>query len=343
MRPRRRLPYAQWPEADRRMWRDLFAEGDILDDGGPLAHLRPATRGIHETSYAFWLGWLRDQGVDLDEETPLERASERRLREYRSSLDRLALGTRAQQFYRLYLTLAAAFPDQDWSRLRTAATGLQRQQSRAAARTGPADLPPVAEVVALGEALIAEAQSRGELKPDERAVRARDGAAILLLTYCPLRIGNLGRLEMGRSLIRTEAGFVISFEPEETKSGAPILFALPRRPDRALRIWLDEFRPCIARSSQSGAHVWISKAGAPMPPYKLSERIADATSLKLGARLSAHRFRSLAATTVAEAAPDHTKLIRPLLTHRSNKVADIHYNRAKMAKAVSRWRRVIEK
>ena len=183
--------------------------------------------------------------------------------------------------------------------------------------------------------MIAEAQSHGVLNPDERAVRARDGAAILFLTYCPLRIGNLGRLEIGRSLIRTEAGFVISFEPEETKSGAPIIVALPRRADRALRLWLDGFRPKIAQSPRSGAHVWISKSGAPMSPYKLSERIAELTARRLGTRLSAHRFRSLAATTVAEAAPDQAKLIRPLLSHRSNKVADIHYNRANMAKAVA--------
>ena len=342
MRTRRRLPFEEWPEADRRLWRDLFAESDFLDEGGPLAHLRPATRGIHKTAYAFWLGWLRDQGVNLDKETPLERASEARLREYHASLERLALGTRAQQFYRLYRTLAAAFPQHDWSRLRAAAARLQREQSRAAGRTNFADLPPVSDVVALGEALIDEAQSLGALNQGERAVRARDGAAILLLTYCPLRIGNLGRLEIGRSLVRMETGFVISFEPEETKSGAPIIFALPRRADQALRLWLDEFRPKIARFPQSGAHVWISKSGAPTPPYKLSERIADLTARRLGTRLSAHRFRSLAATTAAEAAPDQAKLIRPLLSHRSNKVADIHYNRANMAKAVANWGKVID-
>ena len=141
--------------------------------------------------------------------------------------------------------------------------------------------------------MIAEAQSHGVLNPDERAVRARDGAAILFLIYCPLRIGNLGRLEIGRSLVRMEAGFVISFEPDETKSGAP------------------------------------------MSPYKLSEHIAELTARRFGTRLSAHRFRSLAATTAAEAAPDQAKLIRPLLSHRSNKVADIHYNLANMAKAVA--------
>ena len=190
--------------------------------------------------------------------------------------------------------------------------------------------------------MIAEAQSHGVLNPDERAVRARDGAAILFLIYCPLRIGNLGRLEIGRGLFRTEAGFIISFEPEETKFGEPIIFALPRRADPALRLWLDEFQPFIARSSHSGAHVWISKSGAPMSPYKLSERIADLTAQRLGTRLSAHRFRSLAATTAAEAAPDQAKLIRPLLSHRSNKVADIHYNRANMAKAVANWGKVID-
>ncbi len=78
-RQRRRLRVADWPDADRAMWAELFRTGDILDGAGPLAHLRPATRGIHETAYAFWLGFLRDAGVDLAAEAPVERMTDARL------------------------------------------------------------------------------------------------------------------------------------------------------------------------------------------------------------------------------------------------------------------------
>ncbi|MEX2520352.1 MAG: tyrosine-type recombinase/integrase [Paracoccaceae bacterium] len=339
---RRRLRTEDWPETDLAMWAELFRSGDILDGAGPLAHLRPATRGIHETAYAFWLGFLRDKGLDLAVEPPVDRMTGARLLAYLDALEGLSLASKAQRVHRLYLTLRAAAPARDWTRLRTAALRLQRLESRAGARRLPATELSAARLVELGAALIREAQEHPALDPISRALCARDGAAILLLAYCPLRIGNFARLESGRSLLATGDGYAITIEPEEAKAGRSITMSIPAPAARALRLWLDDHRPALAREDRSGRAVWLARTGAPYAPYKLSERIATITRQRLGVAISAHRFRACAATTIAEIAPEQARIIQPLLAHSTANVADKAYNRARMRSAVERYGEAIE-
>ena len=41
---RKQLPFLEWPPDIRRRWEAAFVNGDFLDEGGPGAHLAPATR-----------------------------------------------------------------------------------------------------------------------------------------------------------------------------------------------------------------------------------------------------------------------------------------------------------
>ncbi|QIE56621.1 hypothetical protein G5B40_14965 [Pikeienuella piscinae] len=79
------------------------------------------------------------------------------------------------------------------TRLKTAVLRLQRLESRAGARRLPAAEVSAATLVQLGAALVREAQDDPGLDPVARAVRARDGAAILLLAYCPLRMSTFSK------------------------------------------------------------------------------------------------------------------------------------------------------
>ncbi len=108
--PRRRLPMAQSPTADRAIWDALFREGDILDGSGPLTHLRPATRGIHAMAVSFWLGFLASDGVDLAAEAPMDRITDARLERYLGALDGLSSASKAQWVHRLWLTSTPRHP-----------------------------------------------------------------------------------------------------------------------------------------------------------------------------------------------------------------------------------------
>lgn len=321
MRSRRALPFDAWPPADRAMWEALVADGDILDGRGPFAHLRPASRALRRHAYGFWLGFLAGSGVDLAAEAPADRMTEPRLRGYLASLEGLQPGTLARQIVNFSLVMKAAAPARDWAQLSAAAARLQRIEARRSRRRHPAAEISAAQLATLGAALIDEADSSDAGDAVARAVLARDGAAIAILSHLPLRIGNLAALEIGTSLTADDAGYSVRFEPESTKAGRAIEARLPPRAADALARYLAH-RPTLAHPTRSGQALWLTRTGAPYPAYKFSERIATVTRQRLGVRISAHRFRICVATTIAEIAPEHAPIIRPLLGHATGAVAD---------------------
>lgn len=65
--PRKQLPFAEWPDADRRAWNSILREGDILDDArGNASHWSPATRRTNFKNIARFQGWRSSTGR-LDE------------------------------------------------------------------------------------------------------------------------------------------------------------------------------------------------------------------------------------------------------------------------------------
>lgn len=333
MSARRKLGFALWPEADRAMWAALVRNGDLLDGRGPFAHLRPATIGVRRTGYAFWLGFLADQGADLSAEPPSARVSDARLWAYLASLEGLSPGSQAQRVVSLHLVLRAAAPRRDWSRLAAAAARLQRIEGRRSRTRSAAAQVSAMDLAALGLTLIDEAERMTDLDPVLRAVRARDGAAICALACFPLRIGNFAALEIGRTLIDLGDAYAIRIEPEAAKAGRAIEAVAPEPAGRVLRVYLERHRPALA-TRRSGRAVWLAKSGVPYSAYKFSERIATVTAERLGVRVSAHRFRTCAAATIAELAPERAEIIRALLAHSTAKVGDRAYNQASMRRAV---------
>ena len=60
----------QWPTPDRDLVDQLFAGGGLLDDRGPLAHVRPASRTKVTQTYARWMGWVAGEAPEALEDPP---------------------------------------------------------------------------------------------------------------------------------------------------------------------------------------------------------------------------------------------------------------------------------
>ena len=57
--PKMQLPYAAWPEEDRKRWSAANKSGaDPFDDCGPAAHLAEPTRRALQASYGRFLGFV---------------------------------------------------------------------------------------------------------------------------------------------------------------------------------------------------------------------------------------------------------------------------------------------
>jgi len=88
--------------------------------------------------------------------------------------------------------------------------------------------------------------------------------------------------------------------------------------------------------------LWITEYGTDASPGVVADRICDETKRFLGVRISPHRFRHCAATSIATARPELATLIRPLLGHGSGGTADRYYNRAEMGSASRRYSTVMQ-
>jgi hypothetical protein len=80
-KPKLHLPFADWPEIDRRMW------GAAVDNDDPFAD-DPAGRLSQRTLHKYWMGWRRFLGFltitepDALEKNPLERLTTERVRRF---------------------------------------------------------------------------------------------------------------------------------------------------------------------------------------------------------------------------------------------------------------------
>jgi hypothetical protein len=59
----RSLPLSEWPEADRRAWREACRPGLRLKPGGRASRLREVSREDYENRYGAFLGFLQRKHV----------------------------------------------------------------------------------------------------------------------------------------------------------------------------------------------------------------------------------------------------------------------------------------
>jgi integrase/recombinase XerD len=176
-------------------------------------------------------------------------------------------------------------------------------------------------------------KSDQESRPGQRAVTYRDGLLIAFLALQPLRLRNVAGLELGHSLIKVGDSWLITIPATGTKTHAPIEVPWPDVLLDSLEHYLAEIRPVLARRRRrspipAGSELWISAEGRPLSQKRLSAAIALRTKAALGIRLTPHRFRDAAATTLAIEDPLHVRAAAPLLGHASLSTTERYFQKA---------------
>lgn len=321
------LPLESWPEADRRMWDGLVAQGGLLDEAGALSHVRETTRQGLLMRYRQWLGWLEDVDPTALTELPEVRATAERLGRWVESLSHTAPVSRLSTVDGVLRVLTAAAPNQDWSRPNRLRMVLRRM-----ARHAQSDrkVGRVLSSAVLLEAGLRHAGVGADAAPTplEAAIRCRDGAMIATLAAMPMRRRAFADLEVGRSLEVTENELHVHLSPDMTKNGRPWSAAVPEAVAPVLLRYLQEARPMLLahpRGAGASDALWITDTGVPFRAGYLADRIMRVTKALLGVPVSPHLFRDAAATTLSRASPEDARLIRPLLAHASFGIAERHY------------------
>lgn len=331
------LPPTEWPAVDQQLWARLCRQGGPLDDRGAFAQLREATLTTRAAHYGRWIRWL----VVTESETlnlpPAERVTAARLKAWLEDLAHTAPVSQRSFVDSVMAVACAADLARDWTpelRLRRALRA-RANASRSCRKEGRI----------LSSEMLFDSGRRlaNEEAPKlggciRRAIAIRDGAMIAMLALMPMRRRAFAGLRLGVSILAQEAGYTIALPGDLTKSGLPWEADVPHPAAELLRSYLCWARPVFAeRGGNSDDHLWLGFKGKGLGGNQLGAIVAARTRQMTGTAVSPHLFRDAAATTLARHSPQASRLIRPVLAHTTDGVAERHYIHATSIDAGRRY------
>ena len=331
----RALPLARWPAPDRDAWDTAHRRPDFLEIGGHGASWRPASQVAARGSYGRWLGWLKEQGVILEDEAPADRITSVRVRSYITFLQQgRSTMTVASYLGILCMVVLAIFPENDWHWLKAVQTSMQRRS--APSRNKRERLVPADQLMQLGLDLTEAAKQTldqlGESDVNARQLVAaardyRDGLTIALLALRPLRVKNLLAIEIGQHLRQSGGRPTLHFTASETKNGRSLDAVWPESLQPALTHYLQKVRPRLIAakapidpahpSRPLGAKLWVAQGGTPLTAGGLYKALGRHTRRRFGHAINAHLFRDCVASTMANQDPNRCRYAAQLLGHRN--------------------------
>ena len=346
------MPVTAWPEPDRVAWTAAFAPLELLDDKPNGAVLRLPTRNALETCYARFLIYVKVSDPEALV-LPLEaRATRDRVRAYVNELlEQLSVLTVYGYAVRLKRALQLLCPNAEWSWMDPMLRKLNKR-ARRAGHTRPRPVLSPNKLFAYGIALMKQAEAeappvdvRGDYaRGDEAVLRAelfRDGLCIAFLAARPLRLKNMLGLEISVNFLSAASGYAVDLTGAETKTHAPLAFPVPVRLVPFIRRYLETYRPLLAvgphgvaaGDTEQANALWLTRSGRRLPGDSFATMISNRTTQHFGVRLTPHRFRHCAATSIAENNPEDFHIIRIILGHTTGATAQKHYIEARNRQA----------
>lgn len=202
------------------------------------------------------------------------------------------------------------------NRLRTTGVTSDANRTRLAPLKDEANL---AKLFLLPFALEREvAKLKSPIRPD--ALLMQLAVALMILTFCPLRIASLCAIRIDRHLTwsRPNIGgkLTLEFAEGELKNGEPASLPLPIECARIIRVYLSRFRPLLATSDSPflfcGAFDNTSKLTT-----VLSTQIKRIIFDRTGFDVNPHLYRHVVHLVVLKRFPGAFAMIARILTHRS--------------------------
>ncbi len=318
------LKPADWPVIDQQRWRDARSVKGFLSGSRPARAWSPKRCHIVEQGYGQWLSFLARIGQLDPAQSPEARATPERIEAFVTQLQqRVAPWSAAMMVQGLQRMLAVTAPAHDWSWLSVAVANLKRLAKPSRDRL--AHMVDPRQLYHLGLDLMEEAARNVDQHRYHAATMGRDGLMIAMLACCPVRIGNLTQIAIGKHLLFDNGRYRLSFE--KTKTDRPFDGELPPeltpRVDEYLRVHRANL---LARGNGEVTDLlWIDRWGQPMLEHSIRAQIKIRTADAFGRHVWPHLFRAIAATGFVDHAPEDAALVPDLLGHASTQTAHKYY------------------
>jgi integrase len=175
------------------------------------------------------------------------------------------------------------------------------------------------EVVNLPAALMAQARLLREQAPVKAAVLAQLAVAIAILTFAPVRLGNLVQIRLDQNLMKPgglDTPYMLVFPDYDVKNRVNLEFPLDDALTTLIDEYIREFRSTLLRGSNE---LWLfpGESGGCKDAKTLSEQITERIEKATGLFITVHQFRHAAAAIWLKHHPGDYETVRRMLGHRN--------------------------
>jgi integrase len=174
------------------------------------------------------------------------------------------------------------------------------------------------EVVALPNRLMHEARTAKDHAPIKAAVSAQLAVAVGILTFAPIRLGNLISIELGQNLIKpggVQTPYWLVFPRYDVKNRVDLNFQFDQPLTDLLDEYIHEYRPALLRGTK-GSWLFPGEGGRPKSTLMFGKQITERIQKAVGLRITPHQFRHAAAAIYLKHRPGDYETVRRLLGHR---------------------------
>jgi integrase/recombinase XerD len=327
------LPLREWPAADRLSWHLGLTRAIPFTQRVRPVKWQAGYRAECEKDFGVYLRWLRDsEGVSL--ETSL---AERITREnvvkfirWHRALN-YAPTTIAFRVERLHLVMYVMAPDNDWRWFFSVRRALRRAVRESV--KFESGLPEVSTLWQLGWTLMKSAGDIEVRYEERRATRFRTGLMIAMLAACPCRIASFMAMSINKNLFKRGPQYRVAFHRDQTKTRRPFESPLPPELTSPIDEYLTRYRPMLMERQGTQEQietdaVWVSIRHGRLSAQAFRGQLRKLSQEHLKVRMSPHRFRHAAATSIARHDPANAHIIRSVLGHSSSASGREYYDLA---------------
>ncbi len=183
------------------------------------------------------------------------------------------------------------------------------------------------EVISLPNDLMQQARLANDRAPIKAAVLAQLAVAIAILTFAPIRLGNLVAIELDQNLIKPgglKTPYWLVFPSYDVKNRVDLNFKFDQPLTDLIDEYIHEFRPVLLRGTNAP---WLfpGEGGQPKHRLQFSKQIIARIQKAIGLRITVHQFRHAAAAFYLKHNPGDYETVRRFLGHRSLQTTVLFY------------------
>jgi integrase len=174
-------------------------------------------------------------------------------------------------------------------------------------------------VVGLPPKLMRDARANLPYAPIKAALSAQIAVAIAILSFAPIRLGNLVAIGLDENLIRPGgpgSPFWLTFPHYDVKNRVRLDFTFDHETTELIDEYIHHYRPHLMRGTNTDC-LFPGVSGKPKTANMFSGQITDRVDDATGLRLTVHQFRHAAAAIYLRHNPGAYEVVKRLLGHRN--------------------------